>query len=300
MKKTHEDSRLRKLPPLNSLKAFEAAARSNSFTIAADELLVSQGAISKQIKNLESYLGIPLFKREHQKILLTNKAKLYLPAIRAALEMIENSTDEIISSSIQQNTIRINVLPSLSSKWLIPKLIEFNNLYPSIKAVIEIGDGPIDFIKNEADLYIRTSDNPDWHDVYVQKLMDENLIAVASPKLKIKNPESLLVQVLLQHTSRPDMWNDYLRAIGFQNFQIEHSIGFQHFFMLIRAVLDGMGVALIPRTLIEDELQSGSLEQVITAEYENQFSYYILCKNIKIEQSNVIKFKDWLLDLVNQ
>jgi len=300
MKKTHEDSRLRKLPPLNSLKAFEAAARSNSFTIAADELLVSQGAISKQIKNLESYLGIPLFKREHQKILLTNKAKLYLPAIRAALEMIENSTDEIISSSIQQNTIRINVLPSLSSKWLIPKLIEFNNLYPSIKAVIEIGDGPIDFIKNEADLYIRTSDNPDWHDVYVQKLMDENLIAVASPKLKIKNPKSLLVQVLLQHTSRPDMWNDYLRAIGFQNFQIEHSIGFQHFFMLIRAVLDGMGVALIPRTLIEDELQSGSLEQVITAEYENQFSYYILCKNIKIEQSNVIKFKDWLLDLVNQ
>ena len=291
---------MRKLPPLNSLKAFEAAARSNSFTIAADELLVSQGAISKQIKNLESYLGIPLFKREHQKILLTNKAKLYLPAIRAALEMIENSTDEIISSSIQQNTIRINVLPSLSSKWLIPKLIEFNNLYPSIKAVIEIGDGPIDFIKNEADLYIRTSDNPDWHDVYVQKLMDENLIAVASPKLKIKNPESLLVQVLLQHTSRPDMWNDYLRAIGFQNFQIEHSIGFQHFFMLIRAVLDGMGVALIPRTLIEDELQSGSLEQVITAEYENQFSYYILCKNIKIEQSNVIKFKDWLLDLVNQ
>jgi DNA-binding transcriptional LysR family regulator len=198
--------------------------------------------------------------------------------------MIENSTDEIISSSIQQNTIRINVLPSLSSKWLIPKLIEFNNLYPSIKAVIEIGDGPIDFIKNEADLYIRTSDNPDWHDVYVQKLMDENLIAVASPKLKIKNPKSLLVQVLLQHTSRPDMWNDYLRAIGFQNFQIEHSIGFQHFFMLIRAVLDGMGVALIPRTLIEDELQSGSLEQVITAEYENQFSYYILCKNIKIEQ----------------
>jgi len=300
MKKTHEDSRLRKLPPLNSLKAFEAAARSNSFTIAADELLVSQGAISKQIKNLESYLGIPLFKREHQKILLTNKAKLYLPAIRAALEMIENSTDEIISSSIQQNTIRINVLPSLSSKWLIPKLIEFNNLYPSIKAVIEIGDGPIDFIKNEADLYIRTSDNPDWHDVYVQKLMDENLIAVASPKLKIKNPKSLLVQVLLQHTSRPDMWNDYLRAIGFQNFEIEHSIGFQHFFMLIRAVLDGMGVALIPRTLIEDELQSGSLEQVITAEYENQFSYYILCKNIKIEQSNVIKFKDWLLDLVNQ
>lgn len=300
MKKTHEDSRLRKLPPLNSLKAFEAAARSNSFTIAADELLVSQGAISKQIKNLESYLGIPLFKREHQKILLTNKAKLYLPAIRAALEMIENSTDEIISSSIQQNTIRINVLPSLSSKWLIPKLIEFNNLYPSIKAVIEIGDGPIDFIKNEADLYIRTSDNPDWHDVYVQKLMDENLIAVASPKLKINNPESLLDQVLLQHTSRPDMWNDYLRAIGFQNFQIEHSIGFQHFFMLIRAVLDGMGVALIPRTLIEDELQSGSLEQVITAEYENQFSYYILCKNIKIEQSNVIKFKDWLLDLVNQ
>lgn len=300
MKKTHEDSRLRKLPPLNSLKAFEAAARSNSFTIAADELLVSQGAISKQIKNLESYLGIPLFKREHQKILLTNKAKLYLPTIRAALEMIENSTDEIISSSIQQNTIRINVLPSLSSKWLIPKLIEFNNLYPSIKAVIEIGDGPIDFIKNEADLYIRTSDNPDWHDVYVQKLMDENLIAVASPKLKIKNPKSLLVQVLLQHTSRPDMWNDYLRAIGFQNFQIEHSIGFQHFFMLIRAVLDGMGVALIPRTLIEDELQSGSLEQVITAEYENQFSYYILCKNIKIEQSNVIKFKDWLLDLVNQ
>lgn len=291
---------MRKLPPLNSLKAFEAAARSNSFTIAADELLVSQGAISKQIKNLESYLGIPLFKREHQKILLTNKAKLYLPTIRAALEMIENSTDEIISSSIQQNTIRINVLPSLSSKWLIPKLIEFNNLYPSIKAVIEIGDGPIDFIKNEADLYIRTSDSPDWHDVYVQKLMDENLIAVASPKLKIKNPKSLLVQVLLQHTSRPDMWNDYLRAIGFQNFQIEHSIGFQHFFMLIRAVLDGMGVALIPRTLIEDELQSGSLEQVITAEYENQFSYYILCKNIKIEQSNVIKFKDWLLDLVNQ
>lgn len=300
MKKTHEDSRLRKLPPLNSLKAFEAAARSNSFTIAADELLVSQGAISKQIKNLENYLGITLFKREHQKIVLTNKAKLYLPAIRAALEMIENSTDEIISSSIEQNTIRINVIPSLSSKWLIPKLVEFNNLYPSIKAVIEIGDGPIDFVKNEADLYIRTSDRPEWQDVYVQKLMDENLIAVASPKLKINNPNNLLDQVLLQHTSRPDMWNDYLRAIGFQDFHIEHSIGFQHFFMLIRAVLDGMGIALIPRALIEDELQSGSIVQVIERDYENQFSYYILCKNIKIEQNNVMKFRNWLLSIVDQ
>lgn len=286
---------MRKLPPLNSLKVFESVVRTKSFTKTAEELCVSQGAISKQIKILEEYLGIHLFERKHQHISLTEKAELYRQPIQSALEMIEQATEELMQAPNPNEVLRINILPSLSSAWLIPKLKDFKELYPHITVNIDVGDGKVDFNLKGTDIAIRTTDHSECPQIYSQIFMEEELIPVCSAKLDISSPNDLAHHPLLQHTTRPEMWNDYLHSIGSSHIEVVHTLGFEHFFMLIRAAIDGLGVALIPRILIEEELQIGSLKLAFDIEYNSPFDYYFLCQKNKKGLAKVTQFRDWLI-----
>ena len=290
----------RKLPPLNALKAFETIARHCNFTKAAEELGVTQGAVSKQAKILEDYLGVMLFQRKPPHVTLTREGQLYLPSIQSALNTIEQATDQLVHNHRQTEILHINILPSLSSRWLIPLLDNFRHRYPHISVNVSVGDGPIDFDTVQADTAIRVAKKNIWKQCYTEKIMGEELLPVCVPALKngkqpIRQPDDLRHHQLLQHMTRPDMWQEYLQTIGHGNLKIKHTLGFEHFFMLIEAALDGMGIALIPKFLIEKELEEGRLVVVFKAAYQSPYTYYLISPKHKMELKKVKLFRNWLI-----
>lgn len=290
----------RKLPPLNALKAFEAIARHCNFTKAAEELSVTQGAVSKQAKILEEYLGVVLFQRKPQQVTLTKQGQLYLPSIQSALDTMEQATDQLMHSHRQTEILHINILPSLSSRWLIPLLDNFRHRYPRISVNITVGDGSIDFDGSQADIAIRVAKKNLWKQYFTEKIMGEELLPVCIPSLEngkhpIHSPDDLRHHQLLQHTTRPDMWQEYLQDIGYGNVKIKHTLGFEHFFMLIEAALDGLGIALIPRFLIEKELAGGRLTILFKAVYQSPYNYYLISPKHKMELKKSKLFRDWLI-----
>ena len=213
-----------KLPPLNSLRAFASAAKHQSFTKAALELNVTQGAVSKQIAILEDYLGLNLFERKHQSLLLTKSAKKYLEAIDTALKIVEQATFKLTKKS-DKEVLNISILPSLSAGWLMPRLEGFKKLHPYYKINIQIGDSHVGFDKREdTDFSIRIARKNSWPNFCVERLIEERLICVYSPKLKIKYPikntADLLKYNLLLHTSRPETWKNYLKSCGVKKTEI--------------------------------------------------------------------------------
>ena len=286
-----------KLPPLNSLRAFAAAAKYESFTKAASELGVTQGAISKQICLLEDYLGLALFERKHQSLLLTKPAKIYLAAVEVALKGIEQATLKIAKKKGSKEEISINTLPSLSNQWLLPKLEKFKTEY-SYKINIAVGNDDVDFNKTDTDIAIRISHKNRWKNLCVEKLLDEKLICVCAPKLKarhlIKSAADLTNQNFLQHSSRPLTWRDYLKSLGVKKFDLKHDGSFQHFFMLIKAAKAGLGIALIPDFLIKKELENGGLVKVFPASFKSGYAYYLINPKQKSHLQKVVDFKNWI------
>lgn len=284
----------RKMPPLNSLKAFEAAARNRSITAAAEELSVTQSAVSKQVKRLEDYLGLKLFERKYQHIVLTPKAEEYLLYIQSAFEAISQSTVQLTGGRERLQTLHLNLVPSLSNRWLIPMLNDFKKSHPQIAVNIEIGDGGVEFSSADVDIAIRVGRRKKWSGVHSEKLMDEQLIPVCAPTLLPLELKNIQQYPLLRHTSRPAMWREYLTSRGCENIHVEHRLGFEHFFMLIDAAVDGLGIALAPELLIKNELASGTLVPAFEGHYQSSYSYYFLCKKSRLSKNKVRLFRQWL------
>lgn len=285
------------LPPLNSLLAFTSAARHLSFTKAAEELFVTHGAISKQVKGLEKYLSVPLFIRQHKKLRLSDEGKQYLPKIYDALQTISQATNEIKSQHMCAQTLSINVLPSLTINWLIPRMGEFKARYPHLYVDLSIGDFKIDFNKNHYDIAIRSTTSEPKETNYI-KLMDEDLCLVCAPQLrsKLNQIEDINQMTLLKHTTRPELWPYWSKEVGL-NLTAEKTFGVEHFYMLSQAAANGMGVALIPRFFIEEQLANGSLVIPFSLDFKSPYSYYVLTPKSSNLPLKAQVFIDWLLEI---
>lgn len=285
------------LPPLNSLLAFEAAARHLSFTKAANELFVTHGAISKQIKGLEAYLSVPLFLRQHKKLLLSDDGERYLPKIYNALQAIRQASEEIKSQHMHGQRLAINVLPSLTIDWLIPRMSEFRERYPHLYVDLSIGDFEVDFDKTHYDIAIRTATSAPKEANYI-KLMDEDLCLVCAPQLskKLKKIEDINKVTLLTHTTRPELWRYWSKKVGF-NLTSQTTFGVEHFYMLSQAAVNGMGIALIPRFFIEEQLADGSLVIPFNFPFRSPYSYYLLTPKSANLPLKAQLFIDWLLEI---
>jgi len=296
----------RKLPPLNSLKAFEASARHKNFTKAAEELFVTQGAVSKQVKTLEDYLGITVFERKHHNLSLTENGRTYLVSINNALNIIEQATDGIVQNDNQVDVLNIKISPTLSNKWLIPLIDKFKDKFPNINISIEASDCATDYdtiYTIPADIAICTVRAKIWKHVIAEKIMDEELLPICAPHLKISessinNLEDLLKHNLLMHTKRPNMWEEYLSTIGFNNVSIKHSMAFGHFYMLIQAAIDGMGMALIPKILIEEELKQNKLVTAFYSKFDSPYHCYLIYPKHKAELKKIKNFRKWVKSCV--
>jgi LysR family glycine cleavage system transcriptional activator len=286
-----------KLPPLKTLRAFEAAARHISFTLAAKELHVTHGAISKQVKGLESYLEVPLFLRQHGRLTLTEEGHSYLKQIQAALQIINNATGAVQSQFSGVQSLAVNVLPSLSLSGLIPCLEEFKSLHPNIYVDLSIGDHGVDFSQSRYDIAIRTSISKP-QGVNAVKLMDEDLCLVCSPQIaeQMKEPDDINKMVLLKHTLRPHMWQLWSEAVGVA-LTSEKKFGMEHFYMLKQAAVSSMGVALIPRYYIEEQLAEGSLVIPFSFSFTSPYRYYLLTPKSDNCPAKVQAFIDWIVQV---
>ncbi|MHA2938053.1 LysR substrate-binding domain-containing protein [Vibrio sp. RC27] len=288
-----------KLPPLNALKTFEVAARKLSFSLAAKELCVTQGAVSKQIKLLEQYLELPLFDRINGSLKLTEEGRQYLPTIMSALDQIQTSTSRLQQFSQETKHITIDVTPSFSNLWLIPRLTQLNQLVPNMKLNIISGDGYYQFHQSSADIAIRCLTLSLTHD-NATLLRSETMLPLVHRDFldshPMENSTDLLALPLLMHTTRPQIWDQFISQQVNQgelssNPNFYH--GFEHFFMSIEAAKHKQGVALVPDFLAEAALTSGELVNPLNLSFASGYGFYFLAPSYRQSSPIIQTLYEW-------
>ncbi|MET3897395.1 LysR family glycine cleavage system transcriptional activator [Devosia sp. UYZn731] len=290
----------RLLPSLNAIRTFEAVARYNSFTRAAEELNVTQSAASRLVRSLEEYLQVPLFTRQSRRIELTDQGRFYNELVRDSLDLIEAGTVELISSKEGKGTLSIGMLPTFGTRWLVPRLPSFQEAHPEISLNIISSDGELDFTKERIDVAIRFG-HGEWKDAIVDPLMGEEIQVVCSPKLMqgehpILTYDSLRYHRLIRHSTRPNSWDHWFRSVGAHREDQQWGPTLEHFFMVIQAAVAGLGVALLPTFLIEDDIRNGTLVTPFTDRIAGPGAYYLITSAAKSELPRVKLFRRWLLD----
>lgn len=291
--------RSRLLPSLNALRTFEAVARHNSFTRAAEELNVTQSAASRLVRSLEDYLQVPLFTRQSRRIELTDQGRFYNELVRDSLDLIEAGTVELISSKDGKGTLSIGMLPTFGTRWLVPRLPSFQAAHPEISLNIISSDGELDFTRERIDVAIRFG-HGDWADAIIDPLMSEEIQVVCSPALMtgdhpIDSFDALRRHRLIRHSTRPNGWDHWFRSVGAQRQDLQWGPSLEHFFMIIQAAVAGLGVALLPSFLVEDEIRSGALVAPFPVRVSGPGSYYLVTSAAKAELTRVKVFREWIL-----
>ncbi len=290
------------MPPLNALRFFEAAARHLSFTKAAEELNVTPGAVSQQIKTLEDYIGAKVFRREKRSLLLTDEAQASLPILREGFEkLIEASA--VLSSQTDSGRLTVSVAPSLAAKWLVPRLDQFHEAHPEVDVWISADMNVVDFAMGDVDLAIRYGAG-EYEGLQVERLMSETIVPVCSPRLlmgdnALKTPADLAHHALL-HDSSPDKddsiptWPMWLKAAGVENVDGSRGIKFNQSSLVIEAAVAGKGVALAKSALALADLEAARLVIPFDMTTPSSFAYYIVHPTSKASFPAVKTFKEWL------
>ncbi|MDN3651556.1 transcriptional regulator GcvA [Thalassotalea ponticola] len=291
-----------RLPPLNALKAFEAAGRHLSFTKAANELYVTQAAISHQIKALENFLGIKLFKRKNRMLLLTEEGQSYYLDIKDVLNALHDATQKLLAQG-EKGAITVSVQPSLAILWLVPKLSEFHRRYPGIDVRIKADDEKTGNLVEGVDIAFYYGKGP-WPSVHAQKIFTEYLLPVCSPALLstghgLIEIDDLEQQTLLHDSSRND-WRRWFKSCGKTAKKVEQGPIFSHSALVLQAAIHGQGVALVNNTLAKPELDAGRLVMPFEHVLVNSESYHIVCRKEHIQTPRIAQFIDWVLDTAAQ
>jgi len=288
---------LRRLPPLNALKAFEAAARHESFTSAAEELCVTQGAVSHQVKALETELGLKLFNRERQRLVITEGGREYLAVLRDAFDRIAVGTERLVQRQ-SAGVLTVSTSPDFAAKWLVHRLDRFAEVHPSIDLRVSATMHHVDFAREEIDLAVRHGDGH-WPGLDVARLSSEELFAVCSPKLltgrkRLRKPADLLNFPLLHLDDRRD-WAKWLEAAGIKDTEISHGPVLNRASMVIDAAVDGQGVALARTTLAAWDLMNRRLVRPFPLGLRLSKTYWIVCPKATSALPKIVSCREWLL-----
>src|SRR6201991_1789066 len=289
-----------RLPSLNGLRAFEAAARHMSFTLAASELNVTQTAISHQIRRLEEELGIRLFVRQNRTLSLTPEAKEYLPGIRAAFNDLRLATDRLLRKD-DGNVLTVSTLASLAAKWLLPRLSDFQEKHPGIDVHITTSTALVDFRSGDVDAAIRYG-RGQWPGLRADWLMADKMFPVCSPALlagkkPLKKPQDLADHVLL-HTSagNDDDWRLWLTAAGLPtDLSKQPGVTFDMVFMTIQAAIDGLGVAMGRTSYVQDDIAKGRLVVPFNIALPAETGFYLVSPEGAAEPPKLKAFRQWLV-----
>lgn len=284
------------LPSLSLLSAFEAAARTGSITAAARELDLTQSAVSRQIKALESQLGVELFLRERQTIRLTVAGDSYAREIREALRRISSASLNLRANP-HGGTLNLAILPTFGARWLAPRLGQFLAANPGITINLVTRLSPFDFRLDSIDAAIHFGDAV-WPGAELTLLMQEETVPACSPDFKrehgIAEPADLLTVPLLHLTTRPDAWERWFAETGVA-FESVHGMLFDQFATASQAAIGGLGVALLPTFLIQAELQRGELVPAVDRAMRSAQRYYLASPRERAAYPPLVAFRDWIV-----
>ena len=294
-----------RLPPLNALRAFEAAARQLSFTKAAEELFVTQAAVSHQIKALEEYLGIKLFMRKNRSLLLTEEGQSYYLDIKGIFTSLYEATERLLARGAK-GAITVSSQASFAIQWLVPRLSSFNALHPEIDVRIKAVDHAENSLTEDIDIAIYYGQGR-WPNIHADKLHTEYLIPVCSPLLlqegaasgkpPLMSVDDLQYHTLLHDTSRRD-WKRWFKQVGVQGGNVNHGPIFSHSSMVVQAALYGQGVALAYSVLAKPDIDSGRLVCPFNDVLVSKNAYFVVCRESQKDIGKIEAFRNWLLDMV--
>ena len=288
----------RRLPPLHAVRAFEAAGRHLSFTRAAEELFVTQAAISHQVKALEEWLGQPLFLRKNRNLYLTEAGQSYLGPLGMAMDEIDKATARL-STLDSSGTLTVSVLPSIAAKWLVPRMRGFREKHPEIDVRLSPSTHLTDFAREAVDVVLRYG-RGDWHGMRADQFLTEDIFPVCSPELlegphPLKEPADLKFHTLL-HDDYFEDWTRWLLAAGVTDVDGEAGPVYEDSSNLLQAAIAGEGVALGRSALAADDLAAGRLVKVFDLTLPREFAYYVVAPEASADRPKVAAFRDWVIE----
>ena len=289
----------RRLPPLAALRAFEAAARHLSFSRAAEELCVTHGAVSHQIRSLEEHLGLRLFRRLPRRVLLTEPGEALFGKVRTAFDLLEMSTEQV-TTAYRQRPLVVSCIATFSMRWLIPRLHRFHARYPDIDIRLSAPDSPVDYPRDDIDLSIRVGPAEWPEDIAAEPFLAEQFGPVCSPALlqqhPLEHPRDLAQHTLLHTESRKTAWHDWLRVAGITTVDPTTGKRFETFYFLLQAAASGLGVAIGPYPLVADDLARGGLVAPFGF-VPSGLSMYVLYPQSRAQNPQLVAFRDWLVGI---
>lgn len=286
------------MPDLPVLQAFECAARHGNFTKAAVELNLTQSAVSRQVKALEDQLGVLLFERVRKRVLLSSAGARLLPEATRLLQQAEEMVLLARASAGDGDVLSIATLPTFGSRWLMPRLPDFLRRHPDLVVNVASRTQPFDLIAENFDLAIHYGE-PIWANAVCTYLCGEVILPVASPALLaesgIKTLKDMANAPLLHLATRPKLWVEWFRRNELDDQTAFQGHRFDQFSMIIAAAHNGLGLALLPLYLIEDEIASGQLQIAFDQQLPTDNSYYAVLPEGKQESPSAQAFQTWLL-----
>ncbi|MGU1302370.1 LysR family transcriptional regulator [Pseudomonas aeruginosa] len=292
----------RKIPSTAALVSFESAARHESFTKAAEELSLTQSAICRQLATLEEFLGVELFRRSRRGVKLTEAGLSYSRRVAVRLDAVERDTLAVMGHQ-GGGAIELAVVPTFGTQWLLPRLKRFQRLHPEVTINLTNRTRPFLFADTEFDAALYFGD-ADWSGTVSHFLMRENPVPVCSPELlggrRTLSAEQVAGLPLMQQSTRPYAWRQWFHS---QGLNVAHDMSgprYELFSMLAQAAMHGMGVALIPPFLIQDELADGRLIVPMQHAYLSENAYYLIIPERRVESAMLNAFRDWLVEEARQ
>lgn len=290
----------RKLPSTQALSCFEAAARHQSFTRAAQELALTQGAVSRQVSALEEMVGVALFRRTQHGMTLTPAGQDYARQVRQRLNALERDTLDLMGRQGEGDSLTLACVPTFATRWLIPRLPRLARLHPQLQVHIESRSRPFLFGEVEVDAAIFAG-TPEqvvqWAGTHALPLMDEEVVPVCSPALlkgrSALTPTALARLPRLQQSTRPDAWRQWFDAQGVDAPDAMAGPRYELFSMQAAAAASGLGVALMPTLLVQEELARGTLVVACQRPLRGQRRYYLVQPDSP-ERPALAQLRDWL------
>jgi LysR family glycine cleavage system transcriptional activator len=285
----------RSLPPLNAVRVFEVAARRGSFARAADELNITPAAVSQQVRHLEAQIGTPLFHRRGRGLELTRHGAEYAESLAVALDRMATATERVKTAN-RPDLLTVSTTPSFASKWLVPRLVDFQNGHPEVDVRLAASNSLVDLVREDVDVAVRYGSGH-WPQVSAHLLMRTELFPVCSPRLfegdrPLREPSDLRHHTMLHLTT--DEWPRWLEAAGIPELDSSRGPRFGDAGLLIGAAAAGHGVALGQRVLVADDLAAGRLVAPFRITLPSELAYFVVTPSAEVESPKVKAFVSWL------
>ncbi len=290
----------RRIPPLNPLYTFEAAARHVSFTRAAHELHVTQGAISRQVRTLEKYLGVDLFERHHRSVRLTRAGKRFHDDLRTGFEQIEAATGRLMADR-SRKTLIVRAYGTFATRWLIPRLAVFHEANPTVLVDITASMQPVNFEREDVDVAVHFGVAAERPDLHKSLLLPVTIIPVCSPELPtsrrpLRDPSDLQYYTLLHTLARPEDWPNWLRANGIVADWATQGYRFESSSMAYEAAIKKIGVAVAVTALVHSDLKEGRLFTPFPTALSTPYAYWLVYPPAKASNPAVVVFRNWVVE----